>query len=497
MAETVQLELQVTGAGQVEQQIRRVQSAIGDLGSAVQRIGGLAELGFLAVALQQVAQVVGRLSGLSVAAEYEQLAISFRTLTGDAAQAAEMLERVRAIGQATKFNTNEVARFAQLLASSGLQGEDLYTTLQRTLDLMAGLGVARADFERVAFNLMQIRAGGATAADLRQMLSAMPAIGRVLGEVTGAGRPLTLEEISALFQQQGGARFFDLLMQAGMRFEGASKQLTIFERFGNLMEQVGEAVLPTGQLLAGVLGGLATIATPLIGLFGRLNRALYGLPGAIAALTVAVIALTASLRVASTSSIGRTVSESIAAIATLLLLLRGKIGGAVAAIGQMGIRGAIAAALQGLWGLITRFKGIVGTILGILAVLAGDALGGALESRGYARAGQYLRDLLSFTATGAGIGALIGSVIPGLGTALGAIIGGGIGAIVASIKAIFFPARAQVTPEQRIADNTARMAQALEQIRVEIVGAGRRTGAFRTRFEAELAVQRILGLGVG
>lgn len=492
MAEVVQIDLQVTGAGEVEQSVRRVQGAIGDLGGAIGRLGAIADLGFIVVALQQTARAFGALSGVGAFAEIEQLGIGFRTLTGDAEQAAEILERVRAIGAETRFNTNDVAQFARGLLAAGIGGEELYDTLNAVLDLTAGLGVARADFERFTFNLLQLRAGGATAADVRQMLSAAPGIGMALGRELGLERPLTIGEISALMAERGGEGFFDLLIQASRQFEGAARSLTVLDAWANLQEQIGNALIPTGQLFANLLAFATRLLAPLIGALARINRALGGVPGALLALTVAAVGLAAAFRTASASSVGRTVSDALAAIAALFLLGRARLAGAIGTLRNLGVAGALRAVFGGIVNLLMRFRvGLAAIGLPLLA----EWLAGQVQNQ---RLAGFIRDLGAFGGVGAGIGGAIGSIIPGLGTALGALIGGAIGAIVASIKTIFFPAQARAaTPEQRTAENTARMAQALEQIRIELVGAGRRTGAFRSRFEAELALRRILELGLG
>ena len=80
---------------------------------------------------------------------------------------------------------------------------------------------------------------------------------------------------------------------------------------------------------------------------------------------------------------------------------------------------------------------------------------------------------------------------------VGALIGGALGTLGAAIQNRFFEGGKPTAPDNQIADNTKRAAEALEEIKSRIYGGGPRTSAAISMAETEYAIQRALNLGVG
>lgn len=410
--------------------------------------------------------VLGSVSALRFADEVTRIRNQFEALTGSAQEAESILRRVFQIAQTTPFDTVNVAQFAAMLRSAGVAGAQLERELTALLNLASAAGISRSDFTRFAENLLQIRSGAGGLMDIRQMLRAAPGISRFLAEQLGRDR-LPLDELAALIQREGPERFYQRLIEAGEARAGAATRVTPLTALANFVELIQMELLPTGELLGKILGGIVGILSPLVRLLGAFNRALGGVPALLVGLAAAVASAATALRALSASGIGRAVTDTWATLLVLLTLIAGRLR-------------TVAIRIGGLAGFLRL------TLAGGIAALVG-AIGRAV--------GGELGELLQAIAAGGGIGALVGSIVPALGTALGAILGALVGAIGFLVKRLFFPATTE-SAQARTARNTERMAQTLDQIAVKLVGGGTGAGALRTRFEAEMALARLMEQGV-
>jgi phage tail tape-measure protein len=100
---------------------------------------------------------------------------------------------------------------------------------------------------------------------------------------------------------------------------------------------------------------------------------------------------------------------------------------------------------------------------------------------------------------GVGIGAIIGSIIPGIGTAIGSVVGGIIGSLVGLYQLLSGSSEQQqraADAQQQTAQNTARMAAALEDLRIQLVGGGNRARSAATRYEVEAYLRGLSASGI-
>ena len=478
------IRLSVQGAGQVQatlagivRQMEQLRQSVPRLARAASELGE--ELTTVGAATFAFVQTFSRLSGIGAASQLETLRNQLTVLVGNTEQARALADALYELGAQTRFNTAEVAMFGSALLASGTSVEQLQSELAGLLDLIAAMGVAREDIGRVLENFVQIRTmgvGEGNLQDIRQMFRAMPGIGRALGMSLGR-EPLSAREATELLRQIGGEEFFRLLLRAGQQFEGASRSLTIGDTLSNLAETFGQVLVPTGELFGAILRALVPILSAIASGLRTVNSALGGIPGALFALAASALAASAALRILERAGIAAAFTQTIG-------LVRG-LGGALAALGRW------------LWAFLRTAGlrvGLAGLIIGLFSELIG-AISDAFE---FGRFGNAIRTVGTGAGIGAAVGGAIGSVVPALGTALGIVAGGTLGAIGGLIRLITGreDTRRAADAQQQTAQNTARMARALDDMRIQMIGGGEHTRSALSRYEVEAYLRRLAGSGI-
>jgi len=471
----VAIRLRVVGADDAVRQLGRVGEQLRQLGRGLpETVRQMGKLGDTATAVGgSIAAFVAtfkRLSGLGIASDIEAVTNQLEVLTGDAEKARALTEEFYKLGAATRFNTSEVAAFGAALLGAGVDAAQLTGEMQALLDLIAAMGVRREDMQRVLENIVQIRGlevGQSSMADIRQMFRAMPGIGAALGAELGRA-PLTATEANQLLAQLGGEEFYALLIRAAARFENASQRLTIIDSLANMAESFQQVLLPTGELFGRVIRAVAPLMGALASALKRANEALGGVPGALFALAAAAVAAAAALNILQKVGIGTALAQGL-----------GMLGG----FGRLGRLGRFARG------------GLAALGVGLLAEL----LGGAFESMGLKGAQEAFGIVGGAASIGVGIGAIIGSIIPGIGTAIGSVVGGIIGSLVGLYQLLSGSSEQQqraADAQQQTAQNTARMAAALEDLRIQLVGGGNRARSAATRYEVEAYLRGLSASGI-
>ena len=471
----ITIRLRVVGADDAVRQLGRVGEQLRQLGRGLpETVRQMGKLGDTATAVGgAIAAFVAtfkRLSGLGIASEIEAITNQLEVLTGDAEKARALTEAFYQLGAATRFNTSEVAAFGAALLAAGVDATRLTNEMQALLDLIAAMGVRREDMQRVLENIVQIRGlevGQSSMADVRQMFRAMPGIGVALGQALGRA-PLTATEANQLLAQLGGEEFYSLLIRAAARFENASQKLTIIDSLANMAESFQQVLLPTGELFGRIIRAVAPLMGALAGALRRVNEAFGGVPGALIALAAAAVAAAAALNILQKVGIGTALAQGL-----------GMLGG----FGRLGRLGRFARG------------GLAALGVGLLAEL----LGGAFESMGLKGAQDAFSIVGNAAAIGVTIGAIIGSIIPGIGTAIGSVVGGVIGALVGLYQLLSGGSEQQqraANAQQQTAQNTARMAAALDDLRIQLVGGGNRARSAATRYEVEAYLRGLSASGI-
>jgi hypothetical protein len=471
----IAIRLRVVGAEDAVRQLGRVGDQLRLLGRGLPETARqMGKLGDTATAvggaIAAFMATFGRLSGLGIASEIEAITNQLEVLTGDAEKARTLTQAFYQLGAATRFNTSEVAAFGAALLAAGVDAAQLTGEMQALLDLIAAMGVRREDMQRVLENIVQIRGlevGQSSMVDIRQMFRAMPGIGAALGAELGRA-PLTATEANQLLAQLGGQEFYNLLIRAAARFEGASQRLTILDAIANIAESFEQVLLPTGELFGRMIRAVAPLMGALAGALRRVNEALGGAPGALFALAAAAVAAAAALSILQKVGVGAALAQGL-----------GMLGG---------LRGA---------GKLARLgrAGFAGLGIGLLA----DLLGGAFESMGLKGAQDAFSTVGGAAGIGVMLGGLVGSVVPAIGTAIGAVVGGVIGALVGLYQLLSGGSEQQqraADAQHQTAQNTARMAAALDDLRIQLVGGGNRARSAATRYEVEAYLRGLSASGI-
>jgi hypothetical protein len=474
----ITIRLRVVGAEESVRQLGRVGEQLRQLGRGLpETVRQMGKIGDTATAvggaIAAFMATLGRLSGLGIASEVEAITNQLEVLTGDAEKARALTEAFYELGATTRFNTGEVAAFGAALLAAGVDAAQLTGDMQALLDIIAAMGVRREDMQRVLENIVQIRGtevGRSRMADIAQMFRAMPGIGAALGAELGRA-PLTATEANQLLAQLGGEEFYSLLIRAAARFEGASQRLTILDAIANIAESFEQVMLPTGELFGRMIRGVAPLMGALAGALRRANEALGGVPGALFALAAAAVAAAAALNVLQKVGIGTALSQGL-----------GMLGG----FGRLGRLGRFGRFARG---------GLAALGVGLLAEL----LGGAFESMGLKGAQDAFSTVGNAAGIGVMLGGLIGSVVPAIGTAIGAVVGGILGALVGLYQLLSGGSEQQqraADAQQQTAQNTARMAATLEDLRIQLVGGGNRARSAATRYEVEAYLRGLSASGI-
>ena len=156
-------------------------NALGSLGGSLGSLKGLtvaAAAGFAAMKLKDYGQYA-----LQTSAAFEQLAISFRVMTGSAQTGQELTDAIIKLGAETPMTAQQLSKAAQLLLSFGESAENIIPDLKLLGDITGG-EVNR--FNMLALAFAQVGANGKLMGqDLLQMVNAGFNPLQIMSQTTG------------------------------------------------------------------------------------------------------------------------------------------------------------------------------------------------------------------------------------------------------------------------------------------------------------------------
>ena len=227
--------------------------ALGSLGGSLGSLGGLAAgaaAGFAAMKLKEYGQYA-----LQTAASFEQLAISFRVMTGSAQAGQELTDAIIKLGAETPMTAQQLSKAAQLLLSFGESAENIIPDLKLLGDITGG-EVNR--FNQLSLAFAQVGANGRLMGqDLLQMVNAgfnpLQIISQKTGKSMGELRK-EMEEGRISFQMVAqamkdaaseGGRYFGLMEQQAGSLNGLlSTNADTWEQVG---KNIGDFFLPMAK----------------------------------------------------------------------------------------------------------------------------------------------------------------------------------------------------------------------------------------------------------
>lgn len=218
--------------------------ALGSLGGSLGSLGTLASgaaAGFALLKLKDYGQYA-----IQTAANFEQLAISFRVMTGSAQTGQELTDAIIKLGAETPMTAQQLSKAAQLLLSFGESAENIIPDLQLLGDITGG-EVNR--FNMLALAFAQVGANGKLMGqDLLQMVNAGFNPLQIMSQTTGKSmgelrKEMEMGRISFQMVAQAmkdaaseGGRYFGLMEQQSQSLNGRLSTL------GDTWEQVGKNI---------------------------------------------------------------------------------------------------------------------------------------------------------------------------------------------------------------------------------------------------------------
>lgn len=227
--------------------------ALGSLGGSLGSLKGLtvaAAAGFAAMKLKDYGQYA-----LQTAASFEQLAISFRVMTGSAQTGQELTDAIIKLGAETPMTAQQLSKAAQLLLSFGESAGNIIPDLKLLGDITGG-EVNR--FNQLSLAFAQVGANGKLMGqDLLQMVNAgfnpLQIMSQTTGKSMGELRK-EMEEGRISFQMVAqamkdaaseGGRYFGLMEQQSQSLNGLLS--TMGDTWEQVAKNIGDLFLPVAK----------------------------------------------------------------------------------------------------------------------------------------------------------------------------------------------------------------------------------------------------------
>ena len=233
--------------------------ALGSLGGSLGSLGRLASgaaAGFALLKLKDYGQYA-----LQTSAAFEQLAISFRVMTGSAQTGQELTDAIIKLGAETPMTAQQLSKAAQLLLSFGESAENIIPDLKLLGDITGG-EVNR--FNQLSLAFAQVGANGKLMGqDLLQMVNAgfnpLQIMSQTTGKSMGELRK-EMEEGRISFQMVAqamrdaaseGGRYFGLMEQQSQSLNG--RLSTLGDTWEQVAKSIGDAFAPTAKTAVNAL----------------------------------------------------------------------------------------------------------------------------------------------------------------------------------------------------------------------------------------------------
>lgn len=233
--------------------------ALGSLGGSLGSLKGLtvaAAAGFAAMKLKDYGQYA-----LQTSAAFEQLAISFRVMTGSAQTGQELTDAIIELGAKTPMTAQQLSKAAQLLLSFGESAENIIPDLKLLGDITGG-EVNR--FNQLSLAFAQVGANGKLMGqDLLQMVNAGFNPLQIMSQTTGKSMGQLrkeMEEGRISFQMVAqamkdaaseGGRYFGLMEQQSQSLNG--RLSTLGDTWEQVAKDIGDIFAPTAKAATEVL----------------------------------------------------------------------------------------------------------------------------------------------------------------------------------------------------------------------------------------------------
>ena len=258
----------ITGSKGFNNSLGLLGGSLGSLG----RLAAAAAAGFAAMKLKDYGQYA-----LQTAASFEQLAISYRVMTGSAQTGQQLTDAIIELGAKTPMTALQLSKAAQLLLSFGESAENIIPDLKLLGDITGG-EVNR--FNQLSLAFAQVGANGRLMGqDLLQMVNAgfnplqiiSQKTGRSMGELRKEmeeGR-ISFQMVAQAMQDAAseGGRYFGLMEQQAGSLNGLLS--TNADTWEQVAKNIGDMFLPMAKA---AVQGLINLGSAILDLQNKMRQ---------------------------------------------------------------------------------------------------------------------------------------------------------------------------------------------------------------------------------
>ena len=408
-------------ASSLQDALNEIKQELGKTKEAVSSLAGRFAMAFTAIqgginAVKSAFSALGSIS--SEAANMEQTALAFRVMMGDAAAAAEYVDKLRVYAAETPFEFSDISDAGKTLLSMGTAAEKSIEVIRKLGDVASVSGKPLKD---LAFLYAKVQNSGLSNEVAESLEMQGVPIRKMLAEMKGISfadvmkgiskRQFNLDDLDAALDKLTGpgGLLENMTKLQSQTFSGALSTLT--DGFSALAVEMGtpinaailpvlgeltayvDSLIPTvqqfAQTLASVFEGAVSVISPIVSGIGELVSILGGAETVIAAAAAAMLMYVGNTKTAVTSTVSFR-----AQLTTLGNTIKGlSFSSFVTAYrtALSGLKSAMSATLAGLkvtWSVawstmatVTRAAmvavkaAIVSTGIGLIIVGIGEALG--------------------------------------------------------------------------------------------------------------------------
>ena len=306
----------------------------GEIGKTKESVKGLA--GQFAASFAAIAAVKGAFStlgGISAeAARMEQTGLAFKVMMGDAAAAAEYVEKLRVYAAETPFEFGDISDAGKTLLSMGTAAEKSIEVIRKLGDIAS---VSGKPLKELAFLYAKVQNSGLSNEVAESLEMQGVPIRKLIAEMKGISfedvfkgiskRQFNLDDLDAALDKLTGpgGLLENMTKLQSQTFSGALSTLT--DGFSALAVEMGTpinaAILPVladltayvdsltptiqqfGQTLATIFEGTVSIITPIVSGIGELVSLLGGAETVIASAAAAMLMYVGNTKAATTSTV--------------------------------------------------------------------------------------------------------------------------------------------------------------------------------------------------
>ena len=322
-------------ASDLQNALNEIKGEIGKTKESVKGLAGQFTASFAAigVAIAAVKGAFSTLGGISAeAARMEQTGLAFKVMMGDAAAAAEYVEKLRVYAAETPFEFGDISDAGKTLLSMGTAAEKSIEVIRKLGDIAS---VSGKPLKELAFLYAKVQNSGLSNEVAESLEMQGVPIRKLIAEMKGISfedvfkgiskRQFNLDDLDAALDKLTGpgGLLENMTKLQSQTFSGALSTLT--DGFSALAVEMGTpinaAILPVladltayvdsltptiqqfGQTLATIFEGTVSIITPIVSGIGELVSILGGAETVIASAAAAMLMYVGNTKTATTSTV--------------------------------------------------------------------------------------------------------------------------------------------------------------------------------------------------